>query len=228
MFLLLLLEGFFFTGYLTGGNSFPKPLNADEERAALQAYTAGSDDAKNILIEHNLRLVAHVAKKYANHAKESEDLISVGTIGLIKAITSFNPNRNIRLATYAAKCIDNEILMHLRASKKFAGDIYLQDILGTDREGNEVKIEDKIAINEDSIDNQVSTKILIKDMYQTLRRVLHGREKTVIELRYGLEGNDELTQREISKQLNISRSYVSRIEKKALGKLRDGIDDCPA
>jgi RNA polymerase sporulation-specific sigma factor len=217
--LLYLLEGFFLTGYLAGGNSFPKPLSADEERKHLLAYANGCDDAKNILIERNLRLVAHMAKRYGNHAKDSEDLISVGTIGLIKAIASFKPDKGTRLATYAAKCIDNEILMHIRASKKYSGDIYLQDIVGIDREGNEVRIEDKLADDIDTIDNQVSAKIQIRHMYEALRRVLHGREKVVIEMRYGLSGRDEMTQKEISSLLNISRSYVSRIEKKALSKL---------
>jgi RNA polymerase sporulation-specific sigma factor len=228
MFLLYMLEGFFLAGYLAGGNSFPTPLTAEEERNYLNAYANGCQDAKNILIERNLRLVAHMAKRYGNHAKDSEDLISIGTIGLIKAITSFKIDRGIRLATYAAKCIDNEILMHIRASKKHAGDIYLQDIVGVDREGNEVRIEDKIADEKDTIDNQVGLKIQIKHMYEAIRRVLHGREKTVIEMRYGLDGQEELTQREISSMLNISRSYVSRIEKKALSKLEKEMGTAPA
>ena len=224
MFFLTLLEGFFFTGYLTGGNSFPPQLNTEDERKYIQAHANGCEDARNILIEHNLRLVAHMVKKFPNHAKDAEDLISIGTIGLIKAITAFNPTRNIKLATYAATCIENEILMYLRAQKKYAGDVYLQAILGVDKEGNEVRIEDKLAVNEDSIDNQVSTKMRIAEMQGTMQRILHGREKEVIEMRYGLEGCDELTQREISQKLDISRSYVSRIEKKALGKLKVGID----
>ncbi|MCL2499000.1 MAG: RNA polymerase sporulation sigma factor SigK [Defluviitaleaceae bacterium] len=206
--LFYLLEGFFLTGYLAGGNSFPTPLSAEEERVFLHKYASGCEDAKNILIERNLRLVAHMAKRYGNHAKESEDLISVGTIGLIKAIASFKADKGTRLATYAAKCIDNEILMHIRASKKYAGDIYLQDIVGVDREGNEVRIEDKLADDKDTIDNQVGMRIQIKHMYEALLKVLHGREKIVIEMRYGLAGREEMTQREISSLLNISRSYV--------------------
>ena len=138
---------------------------------------------------------------------------------LTKAIASFKADKGTRLATYAAKCIDNEILMHIRASKKYAGDVYLQDIMGVDREGNEVRIEDKLADDKETIDNQVGMKIQIRHMYEALRRVLHGREKVVIEMRYGLAGREEMTQREISTLLNISRSYVSRIEKKALSKL---------
>ena len=217
--LLHLLQGFFLVGYLSGGNSFPTPLSVEDEQKYLLEYAQGSDDAKNILIERNLRLVAHVAKKYSNHSKDSEDLISVGTIGLIKAITSYKPDKGTRLATYAARCIDNEILMHIRAAKKYSGDVYLQDIVGVDREGNEVRIEDKIADDADSIDEQVNLKMQILRLYDVIRRVLHGREKTVIEMRYGLSDVDEMTQREIANMLDISRSYVSRIEKKALGKL---------
>ena len=217
--LLHMLQGFFLLGYLSGGNSFPVPLSAEDEQKFLLEYARGNDDAKNILIERNLRLVAHVAKKYSNHSKDNEDLISVGTIGLIKAIASYKPDKGTRLATYAARCIDNEILMHIRAAKKHSGDIYLQDIVGVDREGNEVRVEDKIADDTDPIDDQVNLKMQIMRLYDVIRRVLHGREKTVIELRYGLAETDEMTQREIANMLEISRSYVSRIEKKALGKL---------
>jgi len=217
--LLHFLQGFFLFGHLTGGNSFPKPLSAEDEQKYLKAFAAGSEDARNILIEHNLRLVAHVVKKYSTHAKDNEDLISIGTIGLIKAVGSFKPDKNVRLATYAARCIENEILMDMRSGKKRSGDIHLQDIVGIDREGNEVRVEDKIADDKDPIDDQVGLKIQIKRLQEVIRKVLHGREKTVIEMRYGLEGHDELTQREIAGELGISRSYVSRIEKKALNRL---------
>lgn len=217
--LLHILQGFFLFGHLTGGNSFPKPLSAEDEHKYLQELAAGNEDARNILIEHNLRLVAHVAKKYSQHAKDNEDLISIGTFGLIKAIASFKPDKNVRLATYAARCIENEIRMDLRAAKKRGGDIHLQDVVGVDREGNEVRVEDKIADDNDSIDDQVSLKLQIKRLQEVIKQVLFGNEKTVIELRYGLAGHDELTQREIAVLLGISRSYVSRIEKKALGRL---------
>ncbi|MCL2356315.1 MAG: sigma-70 family RNA polymerase sigma factor [Defluviitaleaceae bacterium] len=141
--MIFMLEGFFLFGHL--GNSFPKPLSSDEEKKYLQEYAKGSQDARNILIEHNLRLVAYVAKKYNNHAKDAEDLISVGTIGLIKAIVTYKSDKNVRLATYAIRCIENEILMFIRATKKSAGDVSLQDVVGVDREGNEVRIEDKLA-----------------------------------------------------------------------------------
>ena len=213
------LQGFFLFGHLTGGNSFPKPLSAEDEQKYLKQLAEGNEDARNILIERNLRLVAHVAKKYSTHAKENEDLISIGTIGLIKAVASFKPDRNVRLATYAARCIENEILMDIRSGKKRNGDIHLQDVVGVDREGNEVRVEDKIADDKEPVDEQVGLKMQIRRLQDVLKRVLHGREKVVIEMRYGLDGGDELTQREIASELGISRSYVSRIEKKALCKL---------
>ena len=217
--LLQILQGFFLFGHLTGGNSFPTPLATEDEQKYLRAYANGCQDAKNILIEHNLRLVAFVTKKYNNHAKDNEDLISVGTIGLIKAVASYKPEKGVRLATYAIRCIENEILMHIRAGKKRGGDIYLQDVVGVDREGNEVRVEDKIADDKDPIDDQVSLKLQLRRLREVVNRVLHGREKVVIEMRYGLDAQDEMTQREIAVVLGISRSYVSRIEKKALSKL---------
>lgn len=223
--LLQILQGLFLFGHLTGGNSFPKPLAADDEQKYLREYANGCQDAKNILIEHNLRLIPYVAKKYSNFAKENEDLISIGTIGLIKAVASYKPDKNVKLATYAIRCIDNEILMFIRASKKYGNDIYLQDIVGVDREGNEVRIEDKIADDKDPIDEQVNLKVQIKRLMEIIPRVLYGREKDVIEMRYGLNSADEMTQREIAGKLNISRSYVSRIEKKALHKLNKEMQD---
>ncbi|MCL1843941.1 MAG: RNA polymerase sporulation sigma factor SigK [Defluviitaleaceae bacterium] len=221
MFFGLILEGFFLLGHLAGGNSFPKPLSADEEKIYLEKYSDGDKDAGNILIEHNLRLVAYVAKKYNNHAKDAEDLISVGTIGLIKGVASYKPDKGTRLATYAIRCIENEILMFIRAGRKSAGDIYLQDIVGVDREGNEVRVEDKIADDKDAIDEQVNLKMQTKRLREVVCKVLYGREKAVITKRYGLgAGGEEKTQREIAGELSISRSYVSRIEKKALAKLR--------
>ena len=225
MVLLHVLQGFFLLGHLAGGNSFPMPLAAEAEQKYLREFAEGSQDAKNILIEHNLRLVAYVAKKYVNHAKDNEDLISIGTIGLIKAVASYKPGKGTRLATYAIRCIENEILMHIRAGKKRVGDIYLQDVVGVDREGNEVRVEDKIADDKDPIDDQVGLKLQIKRLKEVVRRVLHGREKTVIQMRYGLDSRDEMTQREIAGELGISRSYVSRIEKKALHKLCKEMQD---
>nr|WP_317359825.1 RNA polymerase sporulation sigma factor SigK [uncultured Tyzzerella sp.] len=204
---------------ISGGNTFPKPLTLQEEEKYLKQYEEGSIEAKNILIERNLRLVAHIVKKYTNYQKDSEDLISIGTIGLIKAITTFKNDKGIKLATYAARCIENEILMYIRASKKYSKDVYLQDTVGIDKDGNEVTLEDKVADDSMSIDEEVSLKIQSKLLYQKMKKVLKGREKTIIELRYGLINGEEFTQRDIAKMLGISRSYVSRIEKKALEKL---------
>ncbi len=210
---------FFMFSCITGGNTFPKPLTVEEEEKYLNEYKDGSIEAKNILIERNLRLVAHIVKKYTNYQKDSEDLISIGTIGLIKGITTFKNDKGIRLATYVARCIENEILMYIRVSKKHNKDVYLQDTVGVDKDGNEVTLEDKVADESVSIDEEVMLKMQSKVLYEKIRKVLSGREKTIIELRYGLINGEELTQRDIAKKLGISRSYVSRIEKKALEKL---------
>jgi len=215
----MVLGVLFLCSYVIGNNSFPKPLSQDEEHEALLRYAEGDIEAKNILVERNLRLVAHIVKKYNNHSKDLDDLISVGTIGLIKAITTYKPSKGTKLATYAARCIDNEILMFLRAAKKFSNDIYLQEPIGIDKEGHEIRIEDKIADEILNIDEQVNLKIQVRSLYEKMRKVLKGREKTVIEMRYGLVTGEEVTQREIADLLGISRSYVSRIEKKALSKL---------
>lgn len=209
--------------YVSGNNSFPAPLSPQEEKQYIEQYENGNEEekaeARNILIERNLRLVAHITKKYAGFNKDNEDLISIGTIGLIKAISSYDSKKSIRLATYASKCIENEILMTLRSSKKYSQDIYLQDPIGTDRDGNEIVILDVISSEEEAIEDQVALGIQIKKLYEKMKTILKDREKLVIELRYGLYTGKEVTQREIAKKLGISRSYVSRIEKKALKKL---------
>lgn len=204
---------------ISGGSTFPKPLTSEEEKEYLKQYSEGIIEAKNILIERNLRLVAHIVKKYTNYQKDSEDLISIGTIGLIKAITTFKNDKGIKLATYAARCIENEILMYIRTNKKYNRDVYLQDTVGIDKDGNEVTLEDKIADEGMSIDEEVALNIQSKTLYEKIKKVLKGREKKIIELRYGLVDGEELTQKDIAKMLGISRSYVSRIEKKALEKL---------
>ena len=176
-------------------------------------------EAKNVLIERNLRLVAHISKKYQKSVKDAEDLISVGTIGLIKAIVTFKAQKGTKLATYASKCIENELLMFLRSTKKYNNDVFLQDPIGVDKEGNSVTLEDKLADEEDSIDEQVDLKMKTSKLQELIHRVLKSRERKIIELRYGLVTGDEVTQREIAEMMGISRSYVSRIEKKALQKL---------
>lgn len=218
-----LFQFLFMFSYVSGNNSFPAPLSPQEEKQYIEQYENGNEEekaeARNILIERNLRLVAHITKKYVGFNKENEDLISIGTIGLIKAISSYDSKKSIRLATYASKCIENEILMTLRSSKKYSQDIYLQDPIGTDRDGNEIVILDVISSEDEAIEDQVALGIQIKKLYEKMKTILKDREKLVIELRYGLYTGKEVTQREIAKKLGISRSYVSRIEKKALKKL---------
>lgn len=179
----------------------------------------GDEDARNLLIERNLRLVAHVAKKYANTNVEQDDLISIGTIGLIKGINSFNIDKGARLSTYVSRCIDNEILMHLRAIKKLNSEVYLNETIGKDKDDNIVTLQEVLENNERSIDEIVDIKMKIKKLYSKMKEVLKDREKTIIELRFGLNGNKPKTQNEIAKMMGISRSYVSRIETKAIGKL---------
>ena len=202
---------------------FPKPLSEEEETRYLDRYKNGDTQARNILIEHTLRLVAHVAKKYTAGGRFSsvdfDDIVSIGTIGLIKGIDSFNTDKNVRLATYAARCIENEILMYIRSSKKYMNDVFLQDPVGHDFDGNEITVMDIVKTDDDPVPEQVSTKMEIIQMLDDMKEVLDDRERKIIYLRYALGGGDEVTQREIAKMMNISRSYVSRIEKKALGKI---------
>lgn len=214
------LQFIFMFSYITGNNSFPNPLTAEEERKYLIEFANGSIEAKNILIERNLRLVAHIVKKYSNYNKDIDDMISIGTIGLIKGISSFDMNKGTRLATYIAKCIENEILMDMRANKKIQNELFLQDPIGTDKEGNEVTLIDIVSAENDNIIEQVDLKLQIKKLYENMKKFLKAQEKTVLELRYGLFNGTEKTQREIAQMLGISRSYVSRIEKKALKKLK--------
>ncbi|MFI3207847.1 MAG: RNA polymerase sporulation sigma factor SigK [Eubacteriales bacterium] len=200
--------------------SFPKPLSLEEESYYIQKYTEGDLEAKHILIERNLRLVAHVLKKYQHLEEDMEDLLSIGTIGLIKAVVTFNPDKGNRLATYAARCIENEILMLLRSKKKTAKDISLYEPIGTDREGNEIQLFDIIESAEETTHQKLVLKEDIKALYIHMEKVLTPRERLVLKLRYGLYNEEEYTQREIASQLGISRSYVSRIEKSAVEKLR--------
>lgn len=200
--------------------SFPNPLSAAEEQYYMQKYIEGDLEAKHILIERNLRLVAHVIKKYQHLEENPEDLISIGTIGLIKAVVTFNPDKNNRLGTYAARCIENEILMMLRAKKKTSKEISLYEPIGTDREGNEIQLFDIIEASEEDAQSKVTLKDDIKKLYAKVESELSPRERLVIKMRYGLYGQEEYTQREIANQLGISRSYVSRIEKSAIEKLR--------
>lgn len=208
---------YFFTGSYSI-NVFPEPLSLEEERKCLELKSLGDKEARAKLIEHNLRLVAHIVKKYDTKDKEVDDLISIGTIGLIKGIDSFKNDKNIKLTTYCAKCIQNEVLMYFRNNKKHINDVSLNDSIGFDKDGNEINLIDVIK----SDDEDILTTLHNKDSVDTLIKylnILNEREKEIIVKRYGLFNNDELTQKEISEQMNISRSYVSRIEKRALLKI---------
>ena len=200
--------------------SFPKPLTAAEEAYYMQKYTEGDLKAKHILIERNLRLVAHIVKKYPSREEDVEDLLSIGTIGLIKAVVSFDPEKRVRLGTYVARCIENEILMHLRAKKKMSREISLYEPIGTDREGNEIQLFDVIETKEEDAHRHAELKESVRILYAKMESELSQRERLVLKMRYGLYGEEEYTQREIAGQLGISRSYVSRIEKSAIEKLR--------
>ena len=216
-----LREIFFYSGYF-GSNtkSFPKPLSQEEERKYIELYMKGDEHAREILIEHNLRLVAHIAKKFASNGSATiEDYISIGTIGLIKGVNTFNLEKGRQLVAYIARCIENEILMYLRAGKKSSGEIFLAESIGEDKEGNNLSLIDVIGADEHSVDEQVETKIETEKLKGILSKTLTERELLVIQMRYGIGGKQVLPQREIAKRLGISRSYVSRIEKKALGKL---------
>jgi RNA polymerase sporulation-specific sigma factor len=205
---------------LTSPNSFPDPLDPEEESKYIKLAAEGDLEARNKLIETNLRLVAHVVKKFINTGCDNEDLVSIGTIGLIKAVESYKDNKGTKLATYAAKCIENEILMHIRSRKRLNNEVHLNNPIGTDKEGNEITLMDVIPDNGDDITDMLEFRMHIKKIYDQLSKVLTERENEIIKLRYGLNCCDCLTQREIAERLGISRSYVSRIEKKALQKLK--------
>lgn len=204
--------------YITNNSTFPPPLNEREEKEYLQKMLNGEEEARNVLIERNLRLVAHIVKKFESSGEDMEDLISIGTIGLIKGINTFDQSKNFRLATYAAKCIENEILMHLRSARRGKSDIFLYDSIGNDREGNEITLIDVLGTDGEIVFEVVENKLEQKRLQQKMEK-LRGKEKKVLEMRYGIRDGIQKTQREIAKILGISRSYVSRIEKKALNKL---------
>ena len=208
-----------FSSYVENKDSFPRPLSPEKEKQYLEEMNNGSAEAKEILINHNMRLVVHVAKKYSNYPDQDE-LISVGSIGLIKAINTYKTGKGTQLATYAARCIENEILMTLRANKKVKANISLHEPVGTDKEGNEISLIDLLSIEQDSVINEVETNIIKDNLLQAIKKVLDKREYEIISLRYGLIDGTELTQMEVASRFNISRSYISRIEKKAIQKIR--------
>ncbi len=210
---------FLFVAYVSTANSFPEPLSPEQERAYLERYANGDEQAREKLIEHNLRLVAHIAKKYTQNGRDSDDIISIGTIGLIKAVNTFSQRKGASLGTYAAKCIENEILMSLRSEKKQLAEVSLQDAIGKDRDGNEISLVEILGSDGTCVQNEVELRLDTEKLYQTMKQVLTERERLVVSLRYGIMGGRAMAQREIAQLLGISRSYISRIEKKALGKL---------
>jgi len=224
-FLAFLKSAVFVVGYISNNNLFPEPLSSEEERVYIERYENGDEEARNILIERNLRLVAHVCKKYGTANVEQDDLISIGTIGLIKGIKSFDSKKGVRLATYVSRCIENEVLMHLRSIKKIGAEVYLEDTIGKDKDDNTVSLQEVIENDERSIEDEVDLKFKIKKLYQKMREVLKEREKIIIEMRFGLDGKKPRTQNQIAKMLGISRSYVSRIETKAINKLSKEIEE---
>jgi len=210
----------FLSGYKANPNSFQQPLPASEELKYFEMYKNGSEDARNILIERNLRLVAHIVKKYNSSRSDCDDFISIGTIGLLKAISTFDHLKGTKFATYASRYIDNEILMQIRKTKKLKNEVSLNDPIGVDKEGNEISLIDLLSDEAESVGNEVELKMQIHRLYIKMRAVLKGHEKTILEMRYGLSNKESKTQSEIGSLLGISRSYVSRIEKKAISKLR--------
>lgn len=210
---------FFMALQVVNSGSFPQPLSAEEEQAYLVAYHEhGDNEARNKLVEHNLRLVAHIIKKYYSSVRDQDDLISIGTIGLMKAVNTFDHTKGVRLATYASRCVENEILMYFRANRKTAQDVSIMEPIETDREGHTLTLMDVIAV-EDTIADDLDTKVNVSKLYRYMKETLTERERDVLCRRYGLVG-DEQTQREVARSMKISRSYVSRIEKKALEKMR--------
>ena len=219
---ILMLSSMLYSLRLSSG-SFPKPLSAKEEQEYLEKAAAGDLEARNILIERNLRLVAHIKKKYYAQTSDQEDLISIGTIGLIKAVSTFDAGKGIRLATYAARCVENEILMHFRSQRKSASDVSLSDYIETGKDGTALSLMDVVCQDDDMFD-RISSREDVRLLRQYMGEVLDDREQKVLTLRYGLDGKEPLPQREVAQQCNISRSYISRIEKKALEKLRSAFE----
>ncbi len=220
----IISKGFlFFALHIRNTGSFPPALGAKEERKQLELMKNGSSQAKDILVEHNLRLVAHIVKKYYSSADEQDDLISIGTIGLIKAVNTFDNTKNIKLATYASRCIENEILMYMRSRRKSAHDVSINEPIDTDSDGNPLTLMDIVSV-EDTIADDIDRKIKIKKLYEFVEDIKDSREKEIIIMRYGLYGTQPLTQRQIAEKLGISRSYVSRIEKRVIEYLRNRFD----
>ena len=224
-FLSFMGSGTFAVGYIANNSLFPEALSSEEEKKYIQMMSKGDEEARNILIEHNLRLVAHVCKKYANSNVDQDDLISIGSIGLIKGINSYDVHKNIKLSTYISKCIDNEILMYLRSIKKLNSEVYLEDPIGKDKDDNTITLKEILENDDKTIEEEIELKLRIKKLYEKIKSSLQERERTILELRFGLNGAEPQTQHEIAKEMGISRSYVSRIETKAINKLAKEIKE---
>ena len=201
-------------GYISQDRLYPEPLSKTEEEMYLRKYFSGDKEARDILIEHNLRLVAHIAKKFTDDAQELEEYISIGSIGLIKAIDSFKENKGYKISTYASRCIENEILMYIRSTKKLKQEVSMNQVIGTDKDGNDMELEDTLIVPEKDFADSIHDKTILKQVLNYLTKNLNSREKYIMNRRYGLDGNEEKTQQELAKELGISRSYVSRIETK--------------
>ena len=222
--LFFLQDALFLLGVLSRGSAFPKPLSREEEAQMIERMTQGDSEARETLIAHNLRLCAHIARKYTVPGCDQDDLISIGTVGLIKGVNTFRPGSGTQLSTYCARCIENEILMCLRASQKRKGEMSLQDPIGTDSEGNEITLIDVLGTDEDEVHGQVERRVSLQTVRRLVTSCLRGRERTVIEMRYGLLDGRAYAQQEVAARLGISRSYVSRIEKKAMLRLKEAFE----
>ena len=224
-FLAEILQKIFLMLGFVSGSTFPKPLSEKEEQKYIKLLEEGDENAKNVLIEHNLRLVAHIAKKYASDKESMDDLISVGTIGLIKGINTFDSKKTSKLTTYIARCIENEVLMMLRVSKKNSPEVSIEECIGTDKEGNNMTFSDILAAENEDIFDKIALKSDIKKLYEAINEVLTPDEKNILIWRFGLDNKKRKTQKQVSKILGISRSYVSRIEKRAIKKLSEKIKE---
>jgi RNA polymerase sporulation-specific sigma factor len=213
-----------FSSYVNNASGFPKPLSSEEENKYLLLAKNGDEKAKEILINHNLRLVAHIVKKYTN-AGEADDLISAGSIGLIKAINTYSIDKNTQLSTYAARCIENEILMLIRVNKKHNNDVSINESLGCDKDGNEISLIDVIPSENSDVSNNVENTILTDSLIQIMKSILSDREYEIMKLRFGIGGTPTYTQREVAKKLGISRSYISRLETKSISEIKKAVKD---
>lgn len=215
----MLSDLLFLAAYVGNSNAFPEPLSAQEERDCIRRMQAGDQSARDELIEHNLRLVAYIARKYIRAGRDGDDVVSIGIVGLIKAVSTYDPAKGVALSSYASRCVENEILMSLRVEKKQVGEVSLNEPIGTDSDGNDVSLSDILGTDADVVVDEVQSRMDTERVNRAMQRVLNNRERTVISLRFGLGGRYRMTQREIASLLGISRSYISRIEKKALQKL---------